>query len=170
MTANVADLSIFDDFLSSEDIDLSLIGDDVFQLKIKISGEGYHASIPGDLARNIWSLQESLYRAAAEILHGEPNWCGSIGPGLLGAMTGSGDASTFAFNEAVTPHAVEFGMELPKLGALAFLIGTLGWTSSPIACAMVVVSGLAMVSPIEVAKRTSVPCFCAEIVPALIMV
>lgn len=73
MTANVADLSIFDDFLSSEDIDLSLIGDDVFQLKIKISGEGYHASIPGDLARSIWSLQESLYRAAAEILHGEPN-------------------------------------------------------------------------------------------------
>ena len=53
MTANVADLSIFDDFLSSEDIDLSQIGDDVFQLKIKISGEGYHTSIPGDLARSI---------------------------------------------------------------------------------------------------------------------
>lgn len=53
MTANVADLSIFDDFLSSKDIDLSQIGDDVFQLKIKISGEGYHASIPGDLARSI---------------------------------------------------------------------------------------------------------------------
>lgn len=97
-------------------------------------------------------------------------WGGSIGPWLLGAMTGSGDASTFAFNEAVTPHAAEFGMEVPKLGALAFLTGTLGRTSSPIAGAMVVVSGLAMVSPIEVAKRTSVPCFCAVIVLALIMV
>ncbi len=97
-------------------------------------------------------------------------WGGSIGPWLLGAMTGSGDASTFAFNEAVTPHAAQFGMEVPKLGALAFLTGTLGRTSSPIAGAMVVVSGLAMVSPIEVAKRTSVPCFCAVIVLALIMV
>lgn len=58
--------------------------------------------------------------------------------------------STFAFNEAVTPHAAEFGMEVPKLGALAFLIGTLGRTSSPIAGAMVVVSSLAMVTPIEV--------------------
>lgn len=43
-------------------------------------------------------------------------------------------------------------MEVPKLGALVFLTGTLGRTSSPIAGAMVDVSGLAMVSPIEVAK------------------
>ena len=93
----MADLSIFDDFPSSEDIDLSLIGDDVFQLKIKISGEGYHTSIPGDLARIIWSLQESLYRAATEILHVEPNRCGSIGPGLLRAMTGSSDAFNLCF-------------------------------------------------------------------------
>ena len=97
-------------------------------------------------------------------------WGGSLGPWLLGAMTGSGDASTFAFNEAVTPHAASFGMEIPNLGALAFLTGTLGRTSSPIAGAMIVVSGLAMVSPIEVAKRTAIPCFCAVIVLALVMV
>ncbi len=85
-------------------------------------------------------------------------------------MTGSCDASTFAFNEAVTPHAAEFGMEVSKLGALAFLTGTLGRTFSPITGAMMVVSGLTMVSPIEVAKRTSIPCFYAVIVLALIMV
>lgn len=73
MTVNAIDLSIFDDFIANDGIDLSLIKDSAFELKIKISGEGYHASIPGDLARSIWSLQESLYRAAAEILHGEPN-------------------------------------------------------------------------------------------------
>lgn len=97
-------------------------------------------------------------------------WGGSLGPWILGVMTGSGDASTFAFNEAVTPHAAEFGMEVPNLGALAFLTGTLGRTSSPIAGAMIVVSGLAMVSPVEVAKRTVIPCFLAVVVLALIMV
>ena len=30
---------------------------------------------------------------------------GSVGPFLLGLITGSGDAAAFAFNEAVTPHA-----------------------------------------------------------------
>ena len=37
----------------------------------------------------------------------------AIGPMLLGIMTGSGDAAGFAFNEAVTPHAPEFGMTIP---------------------------------------------------------
>lgn len=89
---------------------------------------------------------------------------------LSGALTGSGDASTFAFNEEVVPQAVEFCVEASKLGALAFLTGTLGRTSSPITGTMVLVSGLAMFSPIEVAKQASVPYFCAVIVLALITV
>ena len=43
----------------------------------------------------------------------------AIGPMLLGIMTGSGDAAGFAFNEAVTPHAPEFGMTIPDLGLSA---------------------------------------------------
>ena len=47
-------------------------------------------------------------------------WGGSLGPWFLGTITGSGDAATFAFNEAVTPHAASFGMDIPHLGSLAF--------------------------------------------------
>ena len=97
-------------------------------------------------------------------------WGGSLGPWFLGTITGSGDAATFAFNEAVTPHAASFGMDVPHLGALAFLAGALGRTSSPIAGAMVIVAGIAMANPIEVAKRTIVPCFISTVVLALIIV
>ena len=55
-------------------------------------------------------------------------WGGSLGPWIMGTITGSGDAATMAFNEAVTPHAPEFGMEIKALGALAFLTGALGRT------------------------------------------
>ena len=85
-------------------------------------------------------------------------------------LPGSGDAATFAFNEAVTPHAASFGMDIPHLGSLAFLSGTLGRTSSPIAGAMMVVAGIAMANPIEVAKRTIVPCFIGVIILAMIIV
>ena len=108
----------------------------------------------------------ALLREANDIAR----WGGSIGPWFLGTITGSGDAATFAFNEAVTPHAASFGMDIPHLGALAFLSGALGRTSSPIAGAMMVVAGIAMANPVEVAKRTIVPCFIGVIVLALIIV
>ena len=44
-------------------------------------------------------------------------WGGSLGPWIMGTITGSGDAATMAFNVAVTPHAPEFGMEIKALGA-----------------------------------------------------
>ena len=97
-------------------------------------------------------------------------WGGSFGSWCLGIITGSGDASTFAFNEAVTPHTQHFGMEVPNLGALAFLAGVLGRTASPISGAMVVVSGIAMVNPLEVSKRTFVPSLVALIALALTIV
>ena len=89
---------------------------------------------------------------------------------IMGTITGSGDAATMAFNEAVTPHAPEFGMEIKALGALAFLTGALGRTMSPIAGAMVVVAGIAMANPMDVAKRTALPCTVAVFVLALFMV
>ncbi len=108
----------------------------------------------------------ALLREANDIAR----WGGSLGPWFLGTITGSGDAATFAFNEAVTPHAASFGMDIPHLGALAFLSGALGRTSSPIAGAMMVVAGIAMANPVEVAKRTIVPCFIGVVVLAIIIV
>ena len=108
----------------------------------------------------------ALLREANDIAR----WGGSLGPWFLGTITGSGDAATFAFNEAVTPHAASFGMDIPHLSALAFLSGALGRTSSPIAGAMMVVAGIAMANPVEVAKRTIVPCFVGVVVLAFIIV
>ena len=97
-------------------------------------------------------------------------WGGSLGPWIMGVITGSGDAATQAFNEAVTPHAESFGMTIPGLGGLAFLTGALGRTMSPLAGVTILVSGIAMVSPIEVIKRTAVPCIVAVVACALLMV
>lgn len=97
-------------------------------------------------------------------------WGGSIGPWVMGVITGSGDAATLAFNETVTPHAKEFGMTIEGLGGLAFLTGALGRTMSPLAGVTILVSGIAMVNPLEVVKRTCVPCFIAVICCALLMV
>lgn len=97
-------------------------------------------------------------------------WGGSIGPWLMGVITGSGDAATLAFNETVTPHAKDFGMTIEGLGGLAFLTGALGRTMSPLAGVAILVSGIAMVSPIEVIKRTAIPCMIAVIACAILMV
>lgn len=97
-------------------------------------------------------------------------WGGSLGPWFMAIISGSGDAATFAFNEAVTPHAKEFGMEIHSLGALAYLSGAIGRTMSPIAGGMIVVCGIAMANPIEVAKRTAVPMTVAVFLLALVMV
>lgn len=97
-------------------------------------------------------------------------WGGSIGPFVLSVIVGSGDAATFAFNEAVTPHAAEFGMQVPNLGALALIAGALGRTMSPISGAAIVISGLAMVQPLQMVKRTALPMVVAVIVLAFIMV
>lgn len=97
-------------------------------------------------------------------------WGGSIGPWLMGVITGSGDAATLAFNEAVTPHAETFGMTIPGLGALAFLTGALGRTMSPLAGVTILVSGIAMVNPLEVVKRTFIPCIVAVLCCAILMV
>ena len=97
-------------------------------------------------------------------------WGGSLGPFVLAVITGSGDAATFAFNEAVTPHALDFGMQVPNLGSLALISGSLGRTMSPIAGVVILISGLAMVPPIQLVKRTAIPMIVGVITLALIMV
>jgi len=97
-------------------------------------------------------------------------WGGSIGPFLMAVISGSGDAAAFAFNEAVTPHAKDFGMTIPDLGMLAVISGAMGRTMSPVAGVVIVVSGIAKVSPLDVVKRTAPAMIVGVITLALIMV
>lgn len=80
----------------------------------------------------------------------------AVGPFLLGIFTGSGDASAFAFNEAVTVHAGEFGLTVHGLGMLAVLSAALGRMASPLAGGLILSTGFAGgVSPLDVVKRTA---------------
>ncbi len=97
-------------------------------------------------------------------------WGGSLGPFLMGVITGSGDAAAYAFNEAVTPHATSFGMDVPTLGAMAALSGALGRTMSPISGVAIVICGLTMINPMELTKRLAVPMVVSVIFVALAMV
>ena len=93
----------------------------------------------------------------------------SVGPMLLGFLVGSGDAATFAFNEAVTPHAANFGMSIVQMGSMAELGGMMGRTMSPIAGATIIVAGIAGVDPVEVTKRNCIPILIAMIVGTLLL-
>lgn len=90
--------------------------------------------------------------------------CAAVGPFILGLVMGSGDAATFAFNEAITPHAQDFGLSQVQMGSMATLGGTLGRTMSPIAGATIIVAGIAGVNPMEIAKRNCLPMIFAMIV------
>ncbi len=80
---------------------------------------------------------------------------GAFGPYVMGVLTGSGDAAAFAFNEAVTPHAAEFGMTIPSLGYLAVVAGSFGRLSSPLCGGLILVAGIAAVEPLEIVKRSA---------------
>lgn len=76
------------------------------------------------------------------------------GPYLLGVVCGSGDAAAFAFNEAVTPHARQFGMEVAQMGSLAALTGAISRIVSPICPGLIICASIAGVNPMELSKRT----------------
>ena len=97
-----------------------------------------------------------------ELLKSEQNYVkfgGTFIPYLMGIITGSGDAATFAFNEAITSQAASLGFEQDKLGMAASIAGALGRGSSPIAGACIVCAGLALANPVELAKRTALGMF-----------
>jgi DcuC family C4-dicarboxylate transporter len=77
----------------------------------------------------------------------------AFGPYVLGIITGSGDAATLAFNQAITSQAAQFHMTIVDMGSLATLGGCLGRTMSPLAGAAIVCAGLALVNPLEILKR-----------------
>ncbi len=96
-------------------------------------------------------------------------WGATIGPFLMGVVTGSGDAAAIAFNTAVTPHAVELGYTHVNLGMAAAIAGAIGRTASPIAGVTIVCAGLAMVSSVEMVKRTALGMILATLFLALFM-
>ena len=78
------------------------------------------------------------------------------GPFLLTVVTGSGDAVTLAFNEAVTPHAATFGYSISQMGSMAAIAGALGRTMSPLTGACIICAGIAKINPLEIAKRNAI--------------
>ena len=95
---------------------------------------------------------------------------GTFVPFIMGIVTGSGDAATFAFNEAVTTNAAALGFEQDKLGMAAAIAGSLGRSASPIAGAAIVCAGIAMVSPVELAKRTFLGMFLSVVAIAFFVI
>lgn len=93
---------------------------------------------------------------------------GAFGPYLMGVLTGSGDAAAFAINEAVTPHAADFGMSIPSLGYLAVVAGSFGRLSSPLCGGLILVAGIAAVEPLEIVKR-SAPVMLVMVVAAYLL-
>ena len=93
----------------------------------------------------------------------------TFGPFLLALISGSGDAATVAFNEAVTPHAAEFGISTMNMGSIAALGGPLGRTISPIAGATIICAGIAGVDPMEVCKRNALGIVCALLVGMVLL-
>ena len=84
-------------------------------------------------------------------------YAANFGPFVMGVLTGSGDAAGHAFNQAVTPHAASFGMDIASLGMVAALSGALGRMCSPLAGATIVVAGMTRMTPLDISKRMAIP-------------
>ncbi len=93
----------------------------------------------------------------------------AAGPFTMAAISGSGNAAALAFNEAITPHAANFGLTVVQLGAVAQIAAGLGRTMSPIAGGVIILAGIAGVNPMEIAKRTTIPCLVTVCVVTLLM-
>ena len=93
----------------------------------------------------------------------------AFGPFLLAVLSGSGDAAAVAFNKAVTPDAVKFGMNTIDMGSMAAIGGALGRSMSPVAGGMIICATIAGVSPMEAAKRNAPGMIIACIVTMLLL-
>lgn len=96
-----------------------------------------------------WMIQEMINTPAIAKVSA------TVGPFLLGVISGSGEAASIAFNQSVTIHADTLGLNALNLGSLAAISGALGRTMSPIAGCAIICAGFAKVNPLELVKRTS---------------
>lgn len=93
----------------------------------------------------------------------------TVGPFLLGVISGSGEAASIAFNQSVTIHADTLGLNALNLGSLAAISGTLGRTMSPIAGCAIICAGFAKVNPLELVKRTALGAIICVIITMLLL-
>ena len=96
-----------------------------------------------------WMIQEMINTPAIAKVSA------TVGPFLLGVISGSGEAASIAFNQSVTIHADSLGLNALNLGSLAAISGALGRTMSPIAGCAIICAGFAKVNPLELVKRTA---------------
>lgn len=96
-----------------------------------------------------WMIQEMINTPAIAKVSA------TVGPFLLGVISGSGEAASIAFNQSVTIHADTLGLNALNLGSLAAISGALGRTMSPIAGCAIICAGFAKVNPLELVKRTA---------------
>lgn len=93
----------------------------------------------------------------------------TVGPFLLGVISGSGEAASIAFNQSVTIHADTLGLNALNLGSLAAISGALGRTMSPIAGCAIICAGFAKVNPLELIKRTALGAIICVIITMLLL-
>ncbi|SDZ94207.1 C4-dicarboxylate transporter, DcuC family [Desulfuromusa kysingii] len=91
----------------------------------------------------------------------------ALGPFFFAVMTGSGEAASLAFNEAVTPFAANYNMTIINMGSLVNIGAALGRTMSPIAGATIICASLAKANPLTIAKR-NIPGMLAAVAVAYI--
>lgn len=93
----------------------------------------------------------------------------TVGPFLLGVISGSGEAASIAFNQSVTIHADTLGLNALNLGSLAAISGALGRTMSPIAGCAIICAGFAKINPLELVKRTALGAIICVIITMLLL-
>lgn len=79
----------------------------------------------------------------------------AVGPFAMAVMTGSGEAATVAFNQAITVNAAQFGLDPLNMGSVAALAGSFGRAVSPLSGGIIILAGFAKVSTIDIVKRTA---------------
>lgn len=94
----------------------------------------------------------------------------TVGPFFLAVIVGSGDAATLAFNQAVSPHAEQFGMTIPSVSTLVTLTGALGRTMSPLASAAIICAGIAKVNPMALSQRNVFGMLAALVVSYIMLI
>ncbi|CAK7020870.1 MAG: Putative cryptic C4-dicarboxylate transporter DcuD [Desulfovibrio sp.] len=77
-----------------------------------------------------------------------------FGTFFITILSGSGEAITIAFNNAVSVHANQFGMEVMNMGAMTVLSGGIGRSTSILSACTIVCAGIARVTPLDIVKRT----------------
>ena len=84
-----------------------------------------------------------------------------FGPLIIAVLSGSGEAAAIAFNNAVTAHAPQFGLDIMNMGVMTVLSGAIGRSLSPVCGAMVICAGIAKVSPLTVSRWIFLPLLAA---------